>query len=104
LRQSARQVRNTQSLGTMPLVSIKSHSFFKPSVWTAFVPLRQANQLRDRMHVELLRLSADSVQLQADQSGHFVWIDQPDVIIDAVKIILDKIEPCRLSSPKQPFC
>ena len=32
------------------------------------------------------------LQIPADQSGHFVWVDQPDVIIDAVKLILNKVD------------
>jgi hypothetical protein len=31
------------------------------------------------------------MEIQADKSGHFVWMDQPDVMIDAVIILLDKI-------------
>ncbi|MCC5643553.1 hypothetical protein LC607_11465 [Nostoc sp. CHAB 5824] len=29
---------------------------------------------------------------QPTSSGHFVWVDQPDVIVDAVKLILDKVD------------
>jgi hypothetical protein len=43
------------------------------------------------MHLELGKLSRDFLEIQADKSSHFVWMDQPDVIIDAVKILLDKI-------------
>ncbi|MGB8816245.1 MAG: alpha/beta hydrolase, partial [Minisyncoccia bacterium] len=43
------------------------------------------------MHLELGKLSRDFLQIQADKSGHFVWMDQPDVMIDAVRILLDKI-------------
>lgn len=95
LDQSARQVRIATNFGTLPIVSIKASSFFKPSFWTLFIPLRQANRLREKMHSELGHLSTDFSQLEANQSGHFVWIDQPDVIVDAVKIVLDKIDPSR---------
>jgi hypothetical protein len=43
------------------------------------------------MHLELGKLSRDFMEIQADKSSHFVWMDQPDVIIDAVRILLDKI-------------
>jgi len=43
------------------------------------------------MHLELGKLSGDFLQIQADKSSHFVWMDQPDVMIDAVRILLDKI-------------
>jgi pimeloyl-ACP methyl ester carboxylesterase len=87
---SARQVSIANYFGETPIVSIKANSFFKPSIWTIFIPLRGANELREKMHVELLKLSTNCIQLEAGRSGHFVWVDQPDVIIDAVRIVLDK--------------
>jgi pimeloyl-ACP methyl ester carboxylesterase len=91
LEASARQVSIANHFGTMPIVNIKANSLFKPSFWTFFMPLERANQLREQMHAELLRLSADCLQIQARKSGHFVWLDQPDVIFDAVKTILNKV-------------
>lgn len=89
---SGRQVRNAHNLGDLPIVSIKANSFFKPSLWTKFMPLKQANLLRELMHAELLKLSSDCVQLQAEKSGHFVWVDQPDVVVKAVKLVLEKVQ------------
>ncbi|MGF1522877.1 MAG: alpha/beta fold hydrolase [Leptolyngbyaceae cyanobacterium] len=90
LEASARQVSEAKDLGTLPIVSIKAASFFKPSLWTRFIPLGSANRLRDQMHDELSHLSADCVQIGAPESGHFVWTDQPNVIVDAVKMVLDR--------------
>lgn len=92
LNQSAREVSIVKSLGTLPLVSIEAHSFFQPSIWTLIIPLQAANQLRERMHAELSNLSSDYLQVEASESGHFVWIDQPNVIIDAVRTVLNKIK------------
>lgn len=47
------------------------------------------------MHEELCKLSANCFQLEASKSGHFVWIDRPDVMVDAVKMVLSKIESSR---------
>ncbi len=90
--ESAHQVSVANDLGIVPIVSIKANSFFKPSFWTMFIPLKKANQLREKMHIELGKLSTDFRQIEANQSGHFVWIDQLLVIIEAVKTILDKIK------------
>jgi pimeloyl-ACP methyl ester carboxylesterase len=92
LEKSARQVSIAKHFGTIPIVSIKASSFFKPSFWTIFIPLKGANQLREKMHVELRNLSTDFLQVEASKSGHFVWIDQPDVIVDAVRTVLNKID------------
>ncbi|MGL5080567.1 MAG: alpha/beta fold hydrolase [Microcoleaceae cyanobacterium] len=92
LDRSGRQVSIAQQFGEMPIVSIKAKSFFKPSLWTWAIPLRSANQLREQMHPELLKLSENSSQLQADESSHFVWVDQPRVIINAVRLIQEKLQ------------
>ncbi|MEH1894029.1 MAG: alpha/beta hydrolase [Nostoc sp.] len=92
LSASGREVRIANQFGDLPIVNIKANSFFKPSFWTLFIPLQGANQVRKQMHVELLNLSTNCTQLQASNSGHFIWVDQPDVIMDAVKIVLDKVD------------
>ena len=91
LEASAHQVSEAKELGSLPIVSIKAASFFKPSFWTLFMPLGSANQLRDRMHEELCRLSTNCLRVEAHESGHFVWTDQPDIIVDAVKRVLAQI-------------
>ncbi|MEB3340523.1 alpha/beta hydrolase [Okeania sp.] len=91
LNNSGNQVTIANQFGSMPIVSIKANSFFQPSWWSFLTPLKAANNLREQMHKNFSNLSTNFVQLQADKSGHFVWIDQPDVIVDAVKIVLDKL-------------
>lgn len=90
LDNSARQVTIANYFGSMPLVNIKANSFFRPAFWSFLIPLAAANLLRDQMHINLCNLSTNYVQLEANKSGHFVWIDQPDLIVDAVKIVLEK--------------
>ncbi|MGK7922542.1 MAG: alpha/beta fold hydrolase [Trichodesmium sp.] len=89
LNKSGNQVTIANQFDSMPIVSIKANSFFQPAWWSFLIPLKAANQLRDKMHEEFSHLSTNFVELQANKSGHFVWIDQPDVIVDAVKIVLD---------------
>ncbi|GCL35099.1 alpha/beta hydrolase fold protein [Sphaerospermopsis reniformis] len=88
LAASGRQLRCANDFKNLPIVSIKAQSFFKPSLMTAFLPLKAANKLRERIHLELLNLSTNCIQINAENSGHFVWIDQPEVIISAVKLLL----------------
>ena len=92
LDKSARQVSIAKPFGRLPIVSIKASSFFIPSFWTIFIPLKGANQMREKMHAELRHLSTNFLQVEASKSGHFVWIDQPEVIVDAVKTVLAKVK------------
>jgi pimeloyl-ACP methyl ester carboxylesterase len=47
---------------------------------------------QQRMHAELLKLSTNCTQLQATRSGHFVWIDEPEIILAAIREVLQKLE------------
>jgi hypothetical protein len=40
------------------------------------------------MHADLLKLSEDVIQLPASRSSHFVWIDEPQVIIAAIEQLM----------------
>ncbi len=93
ISQSAKEASIAQQLGALPIVSIKARSFFKPSLWTRFIPLRQANRVRDTMHQSLSQLSDNVQVMAAPDSGHFVWIDQPEVIVEAVKSVLRQVGP-----------
>lgn len=84
------QSRSTPSLGDLPIVLIQAHSFFMPSLWTTLLPLKSANQLREKMHRELRQLSTEVTQLNATRSGHFVWVDQPEILVEAVNLVLEK--------------
>ncbi|MEB3291964.1 MAG: alpha/beta hydrolase [Synechococcales bacterium] len=92
LDQSGQQLQATDHFGDLPIISIKSQSFFLPAWWTRLIPLNQANRLRDRIHLQLLQLSHQTTLLPAPQSGHFVWTDQPEVMIDAVQKMLHQIK------------
>jgi pimeloyl-ACP methyl ester carboxylesterase len=86
---SGRQLETANDFGDLPIVNIKARSLFHPKWWTVFVPLRSANHLRDRMHEQLAKLSTRCSQISADRSGHFVWIDQPELIVEAAKRVLN---------------
>ena len=91
LDKSGRQLRAAADLGTLPIVSIQSASFFTPSFLSGVVPLQMANRLRDQMHRELELLSTNCQHVRAEYSSHFVWIDEPEVMIEAVKMVIKMV-------------
>lgn len=95
LNTSGYQLQSANDFGTLPIALITASSFFKRSFLTACLPVQTANQLREKMHSEMLKLSQDCIQIQAKGSGHFVWIDQPEAILEAIEIILSKIDSGR---------
>jgi hypothetical protein len=56
------------------------------------LPIKAANHLREQMHKRIINLSTDCVQIDAHKSSHFVWIDQPELIVNAIKFILEKVD------------
>ena len=88
---SGRQLRVANEFGTLPIVNIKAKSFFKPTWLSRWLPTRQIEKVRSQMHRDLMGLSTRCTQLQANHSSHFVWIDQPEIIIQAVELLLLRI-------------
>jgi pimeloyl-ACP methyl ester carboxylesterase len=43
------------------------------------------------LQVELSRLSSNSRLLVAERSGHGIQIDQPDIVVDAIRQIVEAV-------------
>ena len=84
LNRSSRQVKVAQNLA-MPIISIKSQNFFKPSLLTILLPLKTIDRLRNKMHSNLSALSDNFTEISASNSSHFVWTDEPEIIFEAIK-------------------
>lgn len=89
---SGRQLKVASDLGNLPIVSIKSQTFLRPLFGIKLLSLATADRVRDRIHLNLLKLSTDTKQILAQRSSHFIWIDQPEQIVEAVANLLAKID------------
>ena len=58
-----------------PLVDISTNEFRSPDY--------------EKLQNNLLSLSQNSKQSVAEKSGHFIIIDRPDVVIDAVRHVVE---------------
>ncbi|MGK7913109.1 MAG: alpha/beta fold hydrolase [Synechococcus sp.] len=92
LRQSGHQLAEAKHLGNLTVVSIQADTFLHPYIWNGFLPIRAANNLHDRIHPHLARLSSRVETLKAPGSDHFVWVERPDVMIEAVKLVLEMMQ------------
>lgn len=91
LEVSGRQISHVRDLGNLPIISIKASTFFKPSILNCYMPVKAANDMRDKMHTELLKISTNCRQIQAPNSSHFVWVDEPEIIVEAIQALLQKL-------------
>jgi pimeloyl-ACP methyl ester carboxylesterase len=89
LEASARQVSQIDKISDIPIINIKAKTFFQKTIGTFYMPIAAGDRLRDTMHDELLKLSTNCKQIQALNSSHFVWIDEPEIIIAAIREMLE---------------
>ncbi len=93
---SGNQLKLSNNLGDLPIVSIKAQTFLRPVLGIPFLSLPAADRTRDRIHRDLMRLSTQTHQISASKSSHFVWIDEPELIIKAAKMLVDRLSGKKL--------
>jgi pimeloyl-ACP methyl ester carboxylesterase len=88
-RQSAAETAATGTLGPFPL-AVLSHDPDKPSA--EFPPdlARQVNAAWEKMQEELAHLSIYGTQTIAKNSGHYIQVDRPDIVVDAVRSVVQQ--------------
>jgi len=87
--ESSAQTAATPSLGDMPLV-VLSHDPEKPS--SEFAPdlAKPVNDAWEKMQEEMAHLSTRGAQTIVKNSAHYIQIDQPQVVIDAVQGVVQQ--------------
>ena len=75
------------SFGNMPLI-VLSAGHWDPIPSISDADNNQAWEVWQEMQSELAELSSDSKQIIAEQSGHFIQLDQPELVIDAIREML----------------
>ena len=89
---SAAQVRASGSLGDRPLIVVTRGRPAEPS--ELGLPPDVAVQVEDvwqELQQELANLSTNSTHIIAEESGHFIHKDQPDVVVDAIRHVVDVV-------------
>jgi len=89
---SADQVRATGALGNLPLV-VLSHS--PTSAWSANLNLspdvaEKVEKVWQKLQNELAGLSSSSTHIVAAKAGHFIQLDEPRLVIDAILKVIEE--------------
>jgi pimeloyl-ACP methyl ester carboxylesterase len=78
------------SLGDIPLTIISAG---RPAISAGHgisaADAEQMKRLQDEMHAELAALSTRGKRVIAKESGHYVQVDQPQVVIDAIREVVE---------------
>jgi pimeloyl-ACP methyl ester carboxylesterase len=92
LSSSGEFLKATHDLGKIPIISIKSKTFMQKNIFTWLFPLKSLDNFRNKIHHNLSLLSPNYHQIIANRSSHFVWIDEPEIIVNAVRTILNSLK------------
>jgi len=101
LRESAAQTAAAGSLGDMPLV-VLSHDPDKPSADLPVDLAKPINDAWEKMQEDLAHLSTRGTQTIAKNSSHYIQIDRPDVVIDAVRGLVEQARAAQPASSSKP--
>ncbi len=96
---SAAKTAATSSLGDMPL-AVLSHDPDKPSAELPPDLAKPTNDAWEKMQEELSHLSTRGTQTIARNSAHYIQIDRPNVVIEAIRRV---VEQARAAQPASPF-
>ena len=87
--ESAAQTSQSGSLSDMPLV-VLSHDPDKPSNDLPADLAKSVNDVWEKMQEELAHLSTRGTQIVAKNSSHYIQVDRPDVVIHAIRDVVDQ--------------
>ena len=74
-------------LGDTPLIVLTRGKSEYPDIEEG----RQLNEDRKRMQLDLLNLSRNSKQIIATTSGHHIQLDDPELVINAIRQLVDSV-------------
>lgn len=89
LEETCIQVQRTDPLGDLPLIILTASG---PTWWPDMPPnvdVAKFRQIRLQLQADLTKLSTNSRQVYADQSGHFIQFDQPELVIEGIRQVVD---------------
>ncbi len=90
ISESAAQAATAGSLGDLPL-AVLTHDPDTPQPDLPEDLVKPANDAWQQMQKELAQLSTRSTQVIAKNSGHYIQLDRPDVVISAVRGVVDEV-------------
>ena len=97
--QSAAQTAAAGSLGDMPL-AVLSHDPNKPSTDLPADLAKPTNDAWEKMQEEMAHLSTRGTQAIAKNSSHYIQIDRPDLVIDAIRNVVQQAREPQAAPPK----
>ncbi len=89
--ESAAETATSGTLGKLPL-AVLSQDPDTPQYDLPEDLVKPANEAWQQMQNELAQLSTQSIHVMAKNSGHYIQLDRPDQVIEAVRKIVNQIQ------------
>jgi pimeloyl-ACP methyl ester carboxylesterase len=99
--ESASQTATAGPLGDLPL-TVLSHDPDKSSAELPTDLAKPTNEAWEKMQEEMAHLSPRGTQTIARNSAHYIQIDRPDVVVEAVHNVVDQVHASQAAPPSKP--
>lgn len=83
------QLAATISLGDKPLIVLTAGPLQLEGMGLSQEQMDQMDEAHTRSQAALTHGSQDSEQIVAEDSGHYIHLEQPDLVIDAIRQVVD---------------
>lgn len=97
--QSAAQAGGAASLGDLPL-AVLSHDPDRPSSDLPPELAKATNDAWEKMQEELAHLSTQGTQTIAKNSAHYIQIDRPDLVVDAIRHVVEQARQIQITAAR----
>jgi pimeloyl-ACP methyl ester carboxylesterase len=101
ISESAAQTAAAGALGDLPLV-VLSHDPNTPQPDLPEDLVKPANDAWQQMQDELAHLSTRGRQVTAKSSGHYIQLDRPDLVVEAIRTVMEQAQQAQQARPAQP--
>jgi pimeloyl-ACP methyl ester carboxylesterase len=99
--ESAAQTAAAGTLGDMPLIVLSSDPD-KPQPDLPEDLVKPTNDAWAKMQEELTHLSTRGTQVIAKNSGHYIQLDRPDLVIEAVRQVVEQARSAQAAAETRP--
>lgn len=99
--ESAAETAAAGALGDLPL-AVLSHDPDKPSADLPSDLAKPTNDAWEKMQEELAHLSTRGTQTVAKNSSHYIQIDRPDIVVEAVHNVVDQVRAAQSGPSPKP--
>ncbi|MBV9385714.1 MAG: alpha/beta hydrolase [Chroococcidiopsidaceae cyanobacterium CP_BM_ER_R8_30] len=90
LEESSAQVGAARSLLDMPLV-VLTRGVQEPNPGRSNQQMKQFEQVWNELQADLVSLSSNSTQLIAQQSGHYIHLEQPQLVVKGIRQVVEAV-------------